>query len=83
MYKRPVVFSRPLIFATAFMSFFSVVIALFKVNASRFFFYAIVLNMKFFIQNVYLIQTFVLNLYRIYLTLKEIKYLASNLFQYV
>ncbi|RYR30253.1 hypothetical protein Ahy_B01g055066 isoform E [Arachis hypogaea] len=30
VYKRPVVFSRPLIFATAFMSFFSVVIALFK-----------------------------------------------------
>ncbi|GMN52025.1 hypothetical protein TIFTF001_021170 [Ficus carica] len=30
VYKRPAVFSRPLIFATAFMSFFSVVIALFK-----------------------------------------------------
>lgn len=30
VYKRPPVFSRPLIFATAFMSFFSVVIALFK-----------------------------------------------------
>ena len=34
VYKRPAVFSRPLIFATAFMSFFSVVIALFKVNSS-------------------------------------------------
>ncbi|RXH71562.1 hypothetical protein DVH24_018917 [Malus domestica] len=31
VYKRPAAFSRPLIFATAFMSFFSVVIALFKV----------------------------------------------------
>ncbi|PQQ08405.1 homogentisate phytyltransferase 1 chloroplastic isoform X1 [Prunus yedoensis var. nudiflora] len=30
VYKRPAAFSRPLIFATAFMSFFSVVIALFK-----------------------------------------------------
>ncbi|KAG6740744.1 hypothetical protein POTOM_056212 [Populus tomentosa] len=30
VYGRPPVFSRPLIFATAFMSFFSVVIALFK-----------------------------------------------------
>ncbi|KAJ0089475.1 hypothetical protein Patl1_14233 [Pistacia atlantica] len=30
VYGRPAVFSRPLIFATAFMSFFSVVIALFK-----------------------------------------------------
>lgn len=30
--KRPAVFSRPLIFATAFMSFFLVVIALFKVS---------------------------------------------------
>uniref|UniRef100_A0A5B7B6Y1 Homogentisate phytyltransferase n=1 Tax=Davidia involucrata TaxID=16924 RepID=A0A5B7B6Y1_DAVIN len=30
VYRRPAVFSRPLIFATAFMSFFSVVIALFK-----------------------------------------------------
>ncbi|KAK9931701.1 hypothetical protein M0R45_018968 [Rubus argutus] len=30
VYKRPATFSRPLIFATAFMSFFSVVIALFK-----------------------------------------------------
>ncbi|KAF5461740.1 hypothetical protein F2P56_017814 [Juglans regia] len=30
VYKRPAVLSRPLIFATAFMSFFSVVIALFK-----------------------------------------------------
>ncbi|XP_027329479.1 homogentisate phytyltransferase 1, chloroplastic-like isoform X2 [Abrus precatorius] len=30
VYKRAAVFSRPLIFATAFMSFFSVVIALFK-----------------------------------------------------
>ncbi|KAF8035255.1 hypothetical protein BT93_C1319 [Corymbia citriodora subsp. variegata] len=30
VYKRPPVFSTPLIFATAFMSFFSVVIALFK-----------------------------------------------------
>ncbi|XP_019442394.1 PREDICTED: homogentisate phytyltransferase 1, chloroplastic-like [Lupinus angustifolius] len=30
VYKRPAVFSKPLIFATAFMSFFSVVIALFK-----------------------------------------------------
>ncbi|XP_030544192.1 homogentisate phytyltransferase 1, chloroplastic [Rhodamnia argentea] len=30
VYKRPLVLSRPLIFATAFMSFFSVVIALFK-----------------------------------------------------
>ncbi|TXG61078.1 hypothetical protein EZV62_012441 [Acer yangbiense] len=30
VYRRPVSFSRPLIFATAFMSFFSVVIALFK-----------------------------------------------------
>ncbi|XAR51154.1 homogentisate phytyltransferase [Bertholletia excelsa] len=30
VYGRPVVFSKPLIFATAFMSFFSVVIALFK-----------------------------------------------------
>ncbi|XP_059461052.1 homogentisate phytyltransferase 1, chloroplastic isoform X1 [Corylus avellana] len=30
VYKRPAVFSWPLIFATAFMSFFSVVIALFK-----------------------------------------------------
>jgi hypothetical protein len=32
VYGRPPVLSRPLIFATAFMSFFSVVIALFKVN---------------------------------------------------
>ncbi|XP_059286050.1 homogentisate phytyltransferase 1, chloroplastic isoform X2 [Lycium ferocissimum] len=32
VYRRPAVLSRPLIFATAFMSFFSVVIALFKVN---------------------------------------------------
>lgn len=31
VYRRPAVFSKPLIFATAFMSFFSVVIALFKV----------------------------------------------------
>ncbi|ESR66571.1 homogentisate phytyltransferase 1 [Citrus sinensis] len=30
VYRRPAVFSKPLIFATAFMSFFSVVIALFK-----------------------------------------------------
>nr|ALR81010.1 homogentisate phytyltransferase [Artocarpus lacucha] len=30
VYKRPAIFSRPLIYATAFMSFFSVVIALFK-----------------------------------------------------
>nr|WKR37734.1 vitamin E 2-1 [Plukenetia volubilis] len=30
VYKRPAVFTTPLIFATAFMSFFSVVIALFK-----------------------------------------------------
>ncbi|KAJ8543052.1 hypothetical protein K7X08_005575 [Anisodus acutangulus] len=30
VYRRPAVLSRPLIFATAFMSFFSVVIALFK-----------------------------------------------------
>ncbi|XP_062103703.1 homogentisate phytyltransferase 1, chloroplastic-like [Humulus lupulus] len=30
VFKRPTAFSRPLIFATAFMSFFSVVIALFK-----------------------------------------------------
>ncbi|KAL6965229.1 hypoxanthine-guanine phosphoribosyltransferase, partial [Sarracenia purpurea var. burkii] len=30
VYRRPAVFSRPVIFATAFMSFFSVVIALFK-----------------------------------------------------
>lgn len=30
VYRRPAVFSRPLIFATLFMSFFSVVIALFK-----------------------------------------------------
>ncbi|KAA8522747.1 hypothetical protein F0562_009091 [Nyssa sinensis] len=30
VYRRPAVFSSPLIFATAFMSFFSVVIALFK-----------------------------------------------------
>ncbi|CAL0330342.1 unnamed protein product [Lupinus luteus] len=30
VYKRPAVLSKPLIFATAFMSFFSVVIALFK-----------------------------------------------------
>ncbi|XP_062082085.1 probable homogentisate phytyltransferase 1, chloroplastic [Humulus lupulus] len=30
VFKRPAAFSRPLIFATAFMSFFSVVIALFK-----------------------------------------------------
>ncbi|KAB1204242.1 Homogentisate phytyltransferase 1, chloroplastic [Morella rubra] len=30
VFKRPAMFSRPLIFATAFMSFFSVVIALFK-----------------------------------------------------
>ncbi|XP_048447908.1 homogentisate phytyltransferase 1, chloroplastic-like isoform X2 [Pyrus x bretschneideri] len=30
VYKRPAAFSRPLIFATAFMSFFSIVIALFK-----------------------------------------------------
>ncbi|KAI4335403.1 hypothetical protein L6164_014048 [Bauhinia variegata] len=30
VYKRPVILSRPLIFAAAFMSFFSVVIALFK-----------------------------------------------------
>lgn len=36
VYGRPAVFSRPLIFATAFMSFFSVVIALFKVNAFSF-----------------------------------------------
>lgn len=50
MYKRPVVFSRPLIFATAFMSFFSVVIALFKVKASSFFMYAIVLNIKVLVQ---------------------------------
>ncbi|XP_054805995.1 homogentisate phytyltransferase 1, chloroplastic isoform X2 [Prosopis cineraria] len=46
VFKRPALFSRPLVFATGFMSFFSVVIALFK-------------------------------------TLKEIKYLASNRFQYV
>lgn len=32
VFRRPVIFSRPLIFATAFMSFFSVVIALFKVT---------------------------------------------------
>ncbi|WMV37097.1 hypothetical protein MTR67_030482 [Solanum verrucosum] len=32
VYRRPAVLSRPLIFATAFMSFFSVVIALFKGN---------------------------------------------------
>lgn len=51
MYKRPVVFSRPLIFATAFMSFFSVVIALFKVvKASSFFMYAIVLSIKVLVQ---------------------------------
>ena len=31
VFRRPVIFSRSLIFATAFMSFFSVVIALFKV----------------------------------------------------
>ncbi|KAF0904719.1 hypothetical protein E2562_036251 [Oryza meyeriana var. granulata] len=30
VFRRPAVFSRPLIFATAFMTFFSVVIALFK-----------------------------------------------------
>lgn len=34
VFQRPPVFSRPLIFATAFMSFFSVVIALFKVTIS-------------------------------------------------
>lgn len=32
VFGRPAVFSRPVIFATAFMSFFSVVIALFKVK---------------------------------------------------
>lgn len=32
VFRRPAVFTRPLIFATAFMSFFSVVIALFKVE---------------------------------------------------
>lgn len=32
VYGRPAVLTRPVIFATAFMSFFSVVIALFKVN---------------------------------------------------
>lgn len=30
VFKRPALFSRPLVFATGFMSFFSVVIALFK-----------------------------------------------------
>jgi homogentisate phytyltransferase / homogentisate geranylgeranyltransferase len=33
VFGRPAVFSRPLIFATGFMTFFSVVIALFKVTA--------------------------------------------------
>jgi hypothetical protein len=32
VFRRPAVFSKPLIFATAFMTFFSVVIALFKVT---------------------------------------------------
>lgn len=36
VYGRPAMFSRALIFATAFMSFFSVVIALFKVTVFSF-----------------------------------------------
>lgn len=32
VYARPIAFTKPVIFATAFMSFFSVVIALFKVS---------------------------------------------------
>lgn len=36
VFRRPMFFSRPLIFATAFMSFFSVVIALFKVTTFQF-----------------------------------------------
>ena len=37
VFRRPAMFSRPLIFATGFMTFFSVVIALFKVIANRMF----------------------------------------------
>ncbi|XP_062113072.1 homogentisate phytyltransferase 1, chloroplastic-like [Humulus lupulus] len=37
VFKRPAAFSRPLIFAISFMSFFSVVIALFKVSTFVFF----------------------------------------------
>jgi homogentisate phytyltransferase / homogentisate geranylgeranyltransferase len=32
VFSRPAVFSKPLMFATGFMTFFSVVIALFKVK---------------------------------------------------
>lgn len=49
VYKRPPVFSRPLIFATAFMSFFSVVIALFKVKTFNFLWNTFVFTVKFFV----------------------------------
>lgn len=99
VYRRPAVFSKPLIFATAFMSFFSVVIALFKVcdvliwenvdqinlNIVVIFFF-----LKLFgkiISTIFLTQHFFFGskwiLYRMYLILKETKHLGSELLLYV
>lgn len=57
VYGRPIAFSKPVIFATGFMSFFSVVIALFKVKFTQFKFLRSTSSIKLTIYGAGLFQT--------------------------
>jgi len=77
VYKRPAMFPRSLIFATAFMGFFSVVIALFKVKQPQIF-SKYLYKKKIRRREKLPVLDFI---HRISLTLKEIKCLAFDLSQ--
>lgn len=83
--KRPTVFSRSLIFEVAFMSLYSIGIALYKVKASIFSSHTFVSNIKlnFGPICVHNIKPFITFIFRMYLTLKEIKHLVLILFRHV